>query len=112
MTNSMAKVKLGRKEFHVDCEEIDAGSCGISAADCAALGACMRSGGFNRVKIMILVRFERVGFFYFFALFVLTTFVAQFANNLGDQEAELITEGLRFNSSVQELDLVSFFLFF
>jgi hypothetical protein len=70
MTHPIAKVKLGRKEFDVDCEEIDAGSCGISAADCAALGAWMEMGGFNRVKIMILVRFHvRVGFFRFFALF-------------------------------------------
>ena len=50
------KVKLGSKEFNVDCEEIVADKCGVSDAECAALGELMRSGEINRVKKLSLVR--------------------------------------------------------
>jgi hypothetical protein len=58
----MAKVKLGSKEFDVDCEEIvvpwpgDGGR--ISDAQCVALGARMSGGEFQRLKIMRLVSFR------------------------------------------------------
>ncbi len=58
----MAKVKLGSKEFDVDCEEIvvpwpgDSGT--ISDAQCVALGARMSGGEFQRLKIMRLVSFH------------------------------------------------------
>ncbi len=53
----MAEVKffLGWKEFVVDCEEIDAISCDVSAADCAALAARMRTGEINKLKTLFLV---------------------------------------------------------
>ncbi len=55
----MAKVKLGSREFDVDCEEIAVpwhfGR--ISDAECVALGARMRVGEFQRLKILQLVSF-------------------------------------------------------
>ena len=53
----MAEVKffLGWREFDVDCEEIDAISCDVSAADCAALATRMRTGEINKLKKLFLV---------------------------------------------------------
>jgi hypothetical protein len=56
-TYSMARVKLGTREFDVNREEINAWSCGVTAADCAALGARMQSGEVSRVKNLNLVSF-------------------------------------------------------
>ncbi len=53
----MPKVKLGFKEFDVDCDVINADDCGVSAADCIALAARMKTGEISRVKILSLVRF-------------------------------------------------------
>ena len=52
----MAKVKLGRNEFDVDSEEIYANGCGVTAADCVALAARMKSGEMRRLKRLYLVR--------------------------------------------------------
>ena len=52
----MAKVKLGRREFDVDSEEIDAIGCGVTDADCVALAARMKSGEMRRLKKLELVR--------------------------------------------------------
>jgi hypothetical protein len=52
----MAKVKLGRKEFEVDSEEIDASFCGVTDADCVSLSARMKSGEIRSVKRLIFVR--------------------------------------------------------
>jgi hypothetical protein len=52
----MAKVKLGCKEFDVDSEEINARLCGVTAADCVALAARMKSGEMRRLKRLHLVR--------------------------------------------------------
>ena len=52
----MAKVKLGRKEFDVDSEEINATGYGVTAADCFALAARMKSGEMRRLKRLYLVR--------------------------------------------------------
>ena len=54
---SMQKVKLGRKEFDVDSEEINANGCLVSDADCVAFAARMRTGEISRVKRLTLVRF-------------------------------------------------------
>jgi hypothetical protein len=54
---SMPKVKLGRKEFNVDSEEIDAQYCRVSATDCDAFAARMRTGEISRVATLNLVRF-------------------------------------------------------
>jgi hypothetical protein len=54
--DSMAKVKLGSKEFDVDSEEINATCCGVTDADCVALAARMKSGEMRRLKILYLVR--------------------------------------------------------
>ena len=62
----MAKVKLGKKEFLVDCDVIDANGCEVSAADCNALCARMRSGEINRVTELFLVRFFFDWFFLHF----------------------------------------------
>ena len=58
----MSKVKLGSKEFDVDCEDIDAWNCGVSDADCIALAARMKTGEISRVKYLNLVRFISVLF--------------------------------------------------
>jgi hypothetical protein len=49
-------VKLGCKEFDVDSEQIDAGSFGVSDADCVAFAARMQTGEISRVKKLYLVR--------------------------------------------------------
>ena len=54
---SMPKVKLGRRDFDVDEGEINASRCGVSAADCVAFAARMRTGEISRVKTLNLVRF-------------------------------------------------------
>ena len=103
----MAKVKLGKKEFLVDCDVIDAHACEVSAADCAALCARMRSGEINRVTELFLVRF-------FFDLFLLhfcvgfnvPTFAAQGHNQICDDGAKAIAEILKEKSCVQKLWMV------
>jgi hypothetical protein len=52
----MAKVKLGREEFDVDSEVINARGCGVTAADLVALAARMKSGKMRRLKRLWLVR--------------------------------------------------------
>ncbi len=82
----MAKVKLGSREFDADCEEIAVPwNCGrISDAECVALGAQMRVGEFQRLRIMQLDNTE-----------------------IADAGAISLGEGLKCNSSVQRLVLVS-----
>jgi hypothetical protein len=53
----MAKVKLGRKEFDVNSEEIVASYCGVSDADCVAFAARMIIGEISRLKALNLVSF-------------------------------------------------------
>ena len=112
----MPKVKLGRKEFDVDCEEIYATSCGVSPADCAALAARMKSGEISRVKKLDLVRFFSVLFlFCFLAVFPVSSLLncidSQGGNNIGVDGAQAFAEVLRSNSSVQALWLVSWFCY-
>ena len=112
----MSKVKLGRKEFDVDCEEINASGCGVSDADCIALAARMKTGEISRVKILKLVRFFSVLFlFCFLAVFPVSSLLncidSQGDNNISVDGAEAIAEALRSNSSVQELNLVSWFCY-
>ena len=59
---SMAKVKLGRKEFDIDSEKIDASSCGVPAADLALFAARVKTGEISRVKTLSLVIFFPVPF--------------------------------------------------
>ncbi len=59
---SMAKVKLGRKEFDIDSEKIDASSCGVPAADLALFAARVKTGEISRVKTLSLVMFFPVPF--------------------------------------------------
>ena len=77
---SMASVKLGRKTFDVNSEVIDADFCSVTAADCAALAARMKTGEISRVKRLILVRFISVLFllcFIFCALLNRSFFAGQ-----------------------------------
>ncbi len=53
----MATVKLGSKKYRVDSEEIHARLCEVSAADCTAFAARMKTGEISRVKKLDLVRF-------------------------------------------------------
>ena len=112
----MPKIKLGSGEFDVDCEEINAGRLGVSAADCSALAARMRTGEISRVKELYLVRFFSVLFlFCFLAAFPVSSLLncidSQGYNNIGDDGAKAIAEALRSNSSVQTLWLVSWFCY-
>ena len=112
----MSKVKLGSKEFDVDCEEINAYGCGVSVADCIALAARMKTGEISRVKKLNLVRFFSVLFlFCFLAVFPVSSLLncidSQGENNIGDDGAKAIAEALRSNSSVQRLYLVSWFCY-
>jgi len=112
----MPKVKLGSEEFDVDCEEIDASGCGVSVADCIALAARMKTGEISRVKTLRLVRFFSVLFlFCFLAVFPVSSLLncidSQGYNNIGYDGAKAIAEVLRSNSSVQRLDLVSWFCY-
>jgi hypothetical protein len=54
--DSMAKVKLGRKEYYADSEEIWAVDSGVTVADCVALAARIKSGEIRRLKKLFLVR--------------------------------------------------------
>ena len=58
----MAKVKLGRKEFDVDSEEINAVHWDVTDADCVALAARMKSGEMHRLKKLWIVRLFSVLF--------------------------------------------------
>ncbi len=112
----MPKVKLGFKEFDVDCEEINALNCGVSVADCIALAARMKTGEISRVKKLWLVRFFSVLFlFCFLAVFPVSSLLncidSQGGNNIGVDGAQALAEALRSNSSVQELRLVSWFCY-
>ncbi len=53
---SMAKVKLGTREFDVSSETIEAMWAGVSDADCIELAARMKTGEISRVKTLHLVR--------------------------------------------------------
>jgi hypothetical protein len=54
--DSMAKVKLGSKEFDVDREVINTRYCDVTDADCVALATRMKSGEMRRLKKLYLVR--------------------------------------------------------
>ena len=95
----MAKVKLGSREFDADCEEIEASMCGVSDEECVALGARMKGGEFQRVTAVKLVSF--------FVLLLLGAEPLQDGNKIGDAGASSLGEGLKCNSSVQTLVLVS-----
>ena len=69
----MAKVKLGWKEFDVDSEEIWAGDCGVTVADCVALAAAMKSGKIRRLKELALVRLFPVLFVFCFMSSICTS---------------------------------------
>jgi hypothetical protein len=58
----MAKVKLGRKEFDVDSEDMDVFNYDVTVADCVALSARMKSGEMRRLKRLYLVRLFSVLF--------------------------------------------------
>ena len=58
----MSKIKLGSREFDVNCEEIAAYDCGVSAADCSSLAARIKTGEISRVKMLYLVRYFSVLF--------------------------------------------------
>jgi hypothetical protein len=57
-----ASVKLGSKIFDVNSEEIETWNSGVTAADCSALAARMKTGEISRVKALRLVRFISVLF--------------------------------------------------
>ena len=102
----MSLIKLGSIFFSIDSEQIDASGCGVTDAECVALGARRELGEFKRLKILKLV-----------ILFVLcicsvhrivfANSVVQNNNNIGDEGAKAIGAALQVNTSVQELILVS-----
>jgi hypothetical protein len=92
----MAKVKLGNKEFDVDCEAIDASGCGVSAAGCVALAARMKTGGMSRLKKLYLVRFTSCSVCADCVVLccVVETRAVQGDNHIGDEGAKAIAEAL------------------
>ena len=47
---------MGSRKFDVDSEEIDARFCGVTAAECVALAARIKSGEMRRLRALWLVR--------------------------------------------------------
>jgi hypothetical protein len=74
---TMAKVKLGSKEFDADSCEIDASECKVTDADCAAFGMRMKGGEFAKLTAVNLVSFFwfcfRFGYFSALNLYRTTT---------------------------------------
>ncbi len=52
----MAKVKMGSKDFDVDCKTINANGCGVTDADCAAFSTRMKTGEISRLSGLSLVK--------------------------------------------------------
>ena len=77
----MAKVKLGSREFDVDSEEIDAGGCDVTVADCVALAAAMKSGKIRRLKKLDLVRLFPVLFARFFPVLFVFCFISSISTS-------------------------------
>ncbi len=96
---SMPTVKLGSKEFDVDSEEIDANTCGVSAADCIAFAARMRTGEISRVKRLKLVSvclcFSAEFACAFSSACVRPTSVLQWGNQVGVEGAKAIASALQ-----------------
>jgi hypothetical protein len=72
LTDSMAKVKLGRTEFDVDCKDIDTLCSGATCADFVMLAARIKTGEISRVERLLFVRFV----FCFIGITVSCTFLA------------------------------------
>ncbi len=81
-SSSVPKVVLGTQAFDEDCEEIDARSSRVSAADCAAMGAGMAAERFKRLKRLLIS-----------------------ANQISDEGAKALGQALSINSCLQVLDL-------
>jgi hypothetical protein len=103
----MSQIKLGSKYFSIDSEEIDASGCGVTDAECVALGARIASGEFKRLKILKLV--------ILFVLCICSVHRIVFADSvvqgdnkkIGVEGAKAIGAALQVNTSVQQLHLVS-----
>ena len=95
--------KLGSQEFDANCEVVDAYRCGVTDAECAAFGARIKSGEFKALTKIDLVRL----FSFILVPRCLGAESLQHGNEIGDAGACSIGEGLKCNSSVRELNLVS-----
>jgi hypothetical protein len=89
-----------------DCEDINLADQKLGEAELLPLLHALSRGEFPRLKRLNLVRAA-------FALWppIDLTRMVQRENDIGDRGAELIAEGLKANSSVQELRLVMLPLF-
>ena len=94
---------LGSREFDANCEVVDAGGCGVTDAECAAFGARIKSGEFKALTTIYLVRL----FSFILVSLCVGAESLQWNNQIGDAGACSIGEGLKCNSSVQILRLVS-----
>ena len=94
---------LGSREFDANCEVVDAVRCYVTDAQCAAFGARIKSGEFKALTKIILVRL----FSFILVPRCLGAESLQGGNQIGDAGACSIGEGLKCNSSVQILRLVS-----
>ena len=61
----MPKESLGRWKTDVDSENINADGCGVTDAECVALGTRMALGEFKRLKILSLVSIFSFLFLYY-----------------------------------------------
>ena len=102
----MAGVSVGGLFFAFDCEEIHLKSAKRSEQELLPLLECFSRGEFTRVKTLKLVMPLHCTPHFF-----ILTHATQNNNNVGDGGAKLIGEGLKVNSSLQELYLVRHFVF-
>jgi Leucine-rich repeat (LRR) protein len=104
------EVKLGRKQFHADCDYIDCVQCNVSDADMAVFAARSKTGEFSRVKEMILGG-NQIGNAAAKSIAAAMNDISSLqslslANNrIGDAGAKAIAEALKENSSLQKLYL-------
>ena len=94
---------LGSRKFDANCEVVDAAGCGVTGAECAVFGARIKSGEFKALTTIYLVRL----FSFILVPRCLGAESLQSDNQIGDAGACSIGEGLKCNSSVRELNLVS-----
>ena len=92
--------------FQMDCEEIDLSRRNVNEVGLLPLLEGFRDGKFlrlKRMKLVILIAFMMS------EILLGVTRVLQGGNQIGDRGAEMIGEGLKVNSSLQELHLVRHF---
>jgi hypothetical protein len=100
-------VFLGQCMFHPNCEEIVAGGCRVSDEDVIKLGKRMAGGKFRKLRTLWLVSIGLHSSLFLARMVLVVMREFQTYNRLGDSGVLGLVEGLKSNSSLQILDLVS-----